>query len=151
MGLPSPLKETHQRSHHAQVNKTNTQKNKDAYNLASAWATKLVAKERKKEKGEGEIYWTTQEIIDRMEGELTARDFPLILPRLTINKYVADGHVGEFPVMQGMEGLMPQQCFDVLVLVVESFMQISQVNNGVALGTKIMTMKITSVAGPSRC
>ena len=54
MGLPSPLKEPHQRSHHAQVNKTNTQKNKDAYNLTSAWATKLVAKERKKEKGEGE-------------------------------------------------------------------------------------------------
>ena len=29
---------------------------------------------------------------------------------------------------------MPRQCFDVLVLAVESYMQISQVN-GVALGT----------------
>ena len=36
---------------------------------------------------------------------------------------------------------MPRQCFDVLVLAVESYMQISQVN-GVAFGTKIMTLKI---------
>ena len=47
-GLPSLLKETHQTSHQAQVDKTNKQKNKDTYNLAFAWATKLVAKVRKK-------------------------------------------------------------------------------------------------------
>ncbi len=41
---------------------------------------------------------------------------------------------------------MPWQCFDVLVLAVEPSMQISQVND-VALGTKIMTLKINECCG----
>ena len=119
-------------------------KNKDAYNLAFSQSTKIVAEERKK--GEGGIQRTTQEVIDQVEGEFAAHGFPLILPRSTINKYVADGRVGEFPATRGMEGSMPRQCFDVLVLAVESYMQISQVN-GVALGTKIMALKINKCCG----
>ena len=84
--------------------------------------------------------------MNQVEGEFAARGFPLILPRSTINKYVANGCVGEFPATRGMEGSMPRQCFDVLVLAVESYMQISQVN-GVALGTKIMTLKIKECCG----
>jgi hypothetical protein len=92
-GLPSPIKETHQTSHQAQVDKTNMRKNKDAYNLAFPLSTKIVAEERKK--GEGGIQQTTQEVIDQVvEGEFAARGFPLILHRSTINKYVADGRVG---------------------------------------------------------
>jgi hypothetical protein len=87
-----------------------------------------------------------QEIINQVEGEFVAHDFPLILPRLTINKYVPNGCMGEFPTTQGMEGSMHQQCFNVLVLAVEPFMQTSQVN-GVALMTKIMTMKINKWCG----
>ena len=98
MGPPSPVKEICQTSHQAQVNNTNTHENKDAYNLAFAQATKLVAEERKK--GEGEIQRMTQEIIGQVEGGFAASDFPLIL----INKYVANGHVGEFTAMPGMEG-----------------------------------------------
>ena len=81
-----------------------------------------------------------QEIINQVEEEFEACDYPLILPRSTINN-VANGHMGEFLAMQGMEGSISWQCFDVLVLTVESYMQISQVN-GMALGSKIMTMMI---------
>ena len=57
--------------------------------------------------------------MNQVEGEFAARGFPLILPRSTINKYVANGRVGGFLATQGMEGSMPRQCFDVLVLAVE--------------------------------
>ena len=59
--------------------------------------------------------------------------FLLILPRSAINKYIADGRMGEFPATR--------EYFDVLLLAVESYMQISLVN-GMALGTKIMTTNI---------
>ena len=82
----------HQTSHQVQVNKTSTRKNKEAYNLTFSQSTKLVAKERKK--GEGGIQQTTQEIIYQVEEGFAARGFPLILPRSTTNKHVADGRVG---------------------------------------------------------
>ena len=107
-------------------------KNKDAYNLAFSWSTKLVAKERKKREGGDPADNAGDDQPDG--GGICGTWLLLILPRSTINKYVANHLMGEFPATRGMEGSMPRQCFDVLVLAVESYMQISQVN-GVALGT----------------
>jgi hypothetical protein len=47
---------------------------------------------------------------------------------------------------EGWRDRCPGSVLTVLVLVVESYMQISQVN-GVALGTKIMTLKINKCCG----
>jgi hypothetical protein len=51
------------------------------------------------------------------------------LSKNTINQYVAHGMLGTFPLVRGYEGMMPKHSFQLLVLAVESFIQISNVNS----------------------
>jgi hypothetical protein len=50
-GLPSPLKEMRQMTNQAQVDKTNTQKNKDGYNLALLGLLNLLPRRGRRERG----------------------------------------------------------------------------------------------------
>ena len=67
-------------------------------------------------------------MIAQVEGEFSARGCGVTLSKNTINRYAAHGMLGTFPLVRGYEGMMPKHAFQLLVLAVESFIQISNVN-----------------------
>ncbi len=81
-----------------------------------------------REKEEKENRHTTDVVIVQVEGEFKACSFEVHLTKATINRHVANGMIGTKPPPQGIVGSMPAHAFDLLVLVVKSFMQINQVN-----------------------
>ncbi len=81
-----------------------------------------------REKEEKENCHTTNMVIAQVEGEVKVRGFEVHLTKATINHHVANSMIGMKPTPQGIVGLIPAHAFDLLVLVVESFIQINQVN-----------------------
>ena len=68
-------------------------------------------------------------MIEQVEGEFRLHGFHVSLSKMTINKYVADNMEGEFPISRGYCGLMPTHAFHLVVLPVESHIQVVQVNS----------------------
>jgi hypothetical protein len=122
---PSPLKKTRKTSHQRQIDRQNERKGKDAYALALSRATTLVAAEREQEK---ENALPTATVIAQVEGEFKACGFAVKLTKSTVNRYVWRDMVGTAPLTRGYEGIIPKAVFKLLVLAVESFIQIKQVN-----------------------
>jgi hypothetical protein len=89
-------------------------------------ATTLIAKERVKSK---DVRCTTMQVIRQVDGGFKAHGYCISLNVSMINRYIMLGMVGTFPLARGYEGTIPQHAFNPLVLVVESFIQINQVNS----------------------
>ena len=51
-----------------------------------------------------------------------------VLEKLTVSGYVSNNIFGSAPLARGYEGIIPKTVFKLLVLTVESFIQIKQVN-----------------------
>ena len=95
---------------------------------------------------------TTAQVIAQVKGELRARGYGVILSKNTINRYVALGMLGTFPIVRGYKGMMPKNSFELLVLKVESFVQISNVNSINAKWLTLM-MAVNTCCGvaPAEC
>jgi len=127
--LPSPERKVRKMSHHEQISKQNEMKCKAAHAQAHARPTSLVAEERALSKEDRRL---TAQVIAQVEGEFRAWGHGATLSKNSINRYVQLGMVGTFPLARGYEGTMPRHAFDLLVLAVESYIQISNVNSVVA-------------------
>jgi hypothetical protein len=68
------------------------------------------------------------------------------LSKNTINRYVALDMAGMFPLARGYEGTMPRHAFDLLVLTVESCIQVCQVNSIMAEWSQLM-MAVNTCCG----
>ena len=71
----------------------------------------------------------TMQVITQMEVQFRAWGYGVTLSKPTINRYIWLGMVGTFPSARGYEGTMPPHAFKLLRLVVESFIQINNVNS----------------------
>ncbi len=72
-------------------------------------------------------------MIKQVKGEFRVHGYCINLHKNTVNWYVANEKIGTFPLTWGNEGTMLQHAFNLLVIEVESFIQINQVNNVVVL------------------
>jgi len=147
--LPSPKRRVRKMSHQAQIGKQNERKRKAVHAQAHACATTLIAEERAKPNEDCRM--TAQEIA-QVEGEFSARGYGVTLSKNTINRYVALGMVGTFPLARGYEGTMPRHAFELLVLAVESYVQICNVNSIDAKRSTLM-MAVNTCCGvaPAEC
>jgi hypothetical protein len=95
---------------------------------------------------------TTAQVIAQVEGEFRARGYGVTLSKNTINWYVAHVMLGTFPLVRGYKGMMPKHSFQLLVLPVESFIQISNVNSIDAKRSTLM-MAVNTCCGvaPAEC
>jgi hypothetical protein len=95
---------------------------------------------------------TTAQVIAQVEGEFRARGYGVTLSKNTINRYVAHGMLGTFPLVRGYKGMMPKHSFQLLVLAVEFFIQISNVNSIEAKRSTLM-MAVNTCCGvaPAKC
>ena len=136
-------------SHQEQIGKQNERKRKVVHAQAHARATTLVAEERALPK---EDRRSTVQVIAQVEREFRARGHGVTLSKNTINQYVQLGIVGTFPLARGYEGLMPRHAFDLLVLAVESYIQISNVNS-IVIERSELIMAVNTCCGvpPSEC
>jgi hypothetical protein len=74
------------------------------------------------------------------------------LSKKTITWYVALGMLGTFPLVHGYEGMMPKHAFEFLVLAVESFVQISNVNSiNAKRSTLMMAVNTCCGVAPAEC
>ncbi len=110
----SPMRKMQNKSHQEQIKKQNDRKLHSIHNQAHACATTVVAIER--EKGEKEYCRTTN------------MGYEVHLTKATINRHVPNGRIGTKPPPKGIEGSMLEHAFNLLVLPVESLIQINQVN-----------------------
>ncbi len=147
--LPSPERKVRKTSHQEQIYKQNETKRKAVHTQAHARATTLVAEKRMKPK---ENRRTTAQAIASVEGGFRAQGYGVTLSKNTINRYVAHGMLGTFPLVRGYEGMMPKHSFQLLVLAVESFIQISNVNSIEAKQPMLM-MAVNTCCGvaPAEC
>ncbi len=136
-------------SHQAQIGKQNKRKRKAVHAQAHVRATTLVAEERAKPKEDCQM---TTQVIAHVEGEFSARGYGVTLSKNTINRYVALGMVGMFPLARRYEGTMPRHAFELLVLAVESYVQICKVNSIDAKQLTLM-MAVNTCCGvaPAEC
>ncbi len=102
----------------------NKWKLKEAQAQAQACATLLIAVGRAGKENQA----TTNEIITQVRGELRECRFKVSLSRPKINHYDQNGMIGSRPLSRGTMGLMPTHAFDLLLLALESFIQIWQPN-----------------------
>jgi hypothetical protein len=78
-------------------------------------------------------------VIHQVDGEFRAHGYCIKLNKPTINQYLMLGMVGMFPLAWGYEGTIPPHAFNLLMLAVESFIQINQVNSVLVERTQILT------------
>jgi hypothetical protein len=123
--LPSLERKVSKTSHQEQIGKQNERKLKAVHAQAHAHATTLVAKERGVPKEDRQ---TTMQVIAQVEGEFRAWGYGVTLSKNTITGYVALNMIGTFPLARGYKGMMTKHAFELLVLVVELYIQISNVN-----------------------
>jgi hypothetical protein len=116
--LPSPERNVRKKSYQVQIRKQNKRKHKAIYSQAHACVTTLVAEERAKPR---EDRRTTTQVISQVQGEFSAQGYGVTLSKNTINRYVALCNVGTFPFARGYEDMMPRHAFDLLVLVLDSY------------------------------
>ncbi len=70
----------------------------------------------------------TLTLIVQVEGEIIACGFGVSLTKSTVNRYVSNVMVRSAPLARRYKGIIPKTVFKLLVLTVESFIQIKQVN-----------------------
>jgi hypothetical protein len=121
------LKKQKRKSHRIQVDRSNNRKQKEVYNLAHVWVTILVAEKRSKPEGDRR---TTSQVIAQVVAEFKLHGLHVTFAKSTINKYVARGSIGLFQIARGYCGMIAPHIFCLLVLLVESKIQINQVNSG---------------------
>ena len=142
--LPSPERKVRKTLHQEQLDKQNRSKRKAVHAQAHVLATTLIAEERVKLK---DVRHTTMQVIQQVDREFRARGYCILLSIPTINQYVVLGMVGTFPLIAwGYEGLIPRHALNLLVLAVESFIQINQVNSVVVEWSHLLT-KINECCG----
>ncbi len=92
-------------------------------------------------------------MIAQVEGEFRARGHGgVTLSKNMINRYVQLGMVGTFPLARGYEGSMPRNAFNLLVLAVESYIQISNVDSVVVERLQlIMNVSMCCGVPPAEC
>ena len=147
--LPSPERKARKTSHQEQISKQNVRKHKAVHAQAHGRATTLVAEERALPKEDRQ---STVQVIVQVEGEFRARGHGVMLNKNTINQYVQLGMVGTFPLSRGYEGTMPMHAFNLLVLAVESYIQINNVNS-INVEQNQLTMSVNTCCGvpPAKC
>jgi len=69
-----------------------------------------------------------QSIITEVEEEFRARGFEVPLSKTTVNRYVWNDMIRSAPLTRGYEGIIPKAAFKLLVLAVELYIQIKQLN-----------------------
>jgi hypothetical protein len=106
--LPPPERKVRKMSHQEQIGKQNRRKHKAMHDQAHARATTLVAEERMKPK---ENCRMTAQVIAQVEGEFRARGYGVTLSKNTINRYVAHGMLGTFPLVRGYKSMMSKHAF----------------------------------------
>ena len=116
---------------------------------ALAKATTLIASERGKEK---EKACTTLPIITKVEGEFRARGFEVSLSKATVNRYVWNDMIGSAPLTRGYKGIITKAAFKLLVLAVESFIQIKQLTCKVIVRKQLLVVvnKMCGIASIDR-
>jgi len=77
-------------------------------------------------------------VIAQVLGEFSARGYGVTLGKNTINRYVALGMVGMFPLARGYQGMMPRHAVELLMLAVESYVHICNVNSIDAKRSQLM-------------
>jgi len=149
LDLPSPLKKMRKTSHQHQIYHQNKRKAKEAYAQALTRATTLIATERGKEK---ENACPTQSIITKVEGEFRARGFEVLLSKATVNRYVRNEMIGSAPLARGYEGIIPKAAFKLLVLAIEWYIQIKQLNCEVIVWKQLLVVvnKMCGIASIDR-
>jgi hypothetical protein len=126
--LPSLPRKTHKTSHQQQIDHQNARKQKAIHNLALARTTSLVAKAKANADKENHPQ-TTMQVIAQVEGKFRVCGFKVVLSKRTINRYNYDNMFGIKPLSRGYKGLLLRHIFNLLVLAVELFLQINQVNS----------------------
>ena len=147
--LPSPLKKMRKTSHQRQIDHQNKRKAKEAYAQALARATMLIDAERGKEKENACLMLS---IIMKVEGEFRARGFEVSLSKATVNRYVRNDMLGSEPLARGYEEIIPKAAFKLLVLAIELFMQIKQLNCKVIVRKQLLVVvnKMCGIASVDR-
>ena len=79
-------------------------------------------------------------------GGFRAQGHVVTLNKNTINQYVQLGMVRTFPLSRGYDGTMPRHAFDLLVLAVESYIQINNVNS-IVIEQKQLIMSVNTCCG----
>ena len=92
------------------------------------------------------------QVIKQVEGGFSVRGYGMTLIKNKINWHVALGMVGMFSLARRYEGTMPRHAFDLLLLVVESYIQINQVNSIVIERSRLI-MAVNTCCGvtPAEC
>ena len=69
-----------------------------------------------------------QSAVVQVEREFKVSGFAVLLRSKTVNCYVRNDMAGSAPLLRGYKGIMPKAVFKLLVLAVESFIQIKQMH-----------------------
>jgi hypothetical protein len=133
LSLPLPPRKTHRISHQHQIDRQNAQKGKEVYAQSLMHATILVAAAREKKNHE-----PRQSILKQVERGFAARGHPVSLNTKTVNCYMQNYMVGCAPLLRGYEGVIPKAAFNLLVLTVQSFIQIKQPNSKVIVRKQLL-------------
>ncbi len=125
-------RKTHRTSHQCQINHQNAQKGKEVYAQALMHAMILVAGAREKENHE--LTWS---ILKQVERAFATQGHPVSLNTKTVNCYVQNDMVCA-PLLRGYKGVISKAAFNLLVLTVESFIQIKQLNSKVIMWKQLL-------------
>jgi hypothetical protein len=82
----------------------------------------------------------TLTLIVQVEGEIIACGFGVSLTKSTVNRYVSNVMVRSAPLARRYKGIIPKTVFKLLVLTVESFIQIKQVNWDVIVQNQLLVV-----------
>jgi hypothetical protein len=133
LSLPLPPRKTHRISHQHQIDRPNAQKGKEVYAQSLMHATIRVAAAWEKKN-----HAPRQSILKQVERGFAARGHPVSLNTKTVNCYMRNYMVGCAPLLRGYEGIIPKAAFNLLVLTVESFIQIKQLNSKVIMRKQLL-------------
>jgi hypothetical protein len=96
-------------------------------------ATILVAMVREKEN-----HGPTRSIVKQVEREFAAQGHPVSLNTKTVDCYMQNDLIGCAPLTSGYEGVIPKAAFNLLVLAIELFIQIKQLNSDVIVRKQLL-------------
>ena len=145
----SPERKVRKTSHQVQIGKQNKRKSKAIHAQAHMHATPLVSEERAMPREDRQ---KIAHVIAQVHREFSAWGYGVTLSKNTINRYVALGMVGTFPLARRFKGMMPRHAFELLVLAGESYFQICSVNSIDTKQSKLM-MAVNTCCGvaPAEC
>ena len=97
----------------------------------------LVAAERTQAK---ENCHPTSSVVVQVERKFQFRGFAVLLSSETVNRYIRNDMAGSTPLSRGFKGIVPKAVFKLLVLAVESFIKIKQLNCEVLVRKHLMVI-----------